>query len=193
VRLTGGLIALGFSSDGKRFIGASSDNRAGPISHDYGVTAMAFSPDGARLLIAAGAQARTWESATGNAPTAPMEHDSTIARIVWVPDGTRALFSDWSNTARIWDAVTGRTVTPPLRQRPVAQGAFSPDGRWLALASDDRVRIWDVSPAHQSLAELAGLAELLGARRLDQTGSLARLQAPELRELWRRQHPESAD
>jgi predicted oxidoreductase (fatty acid repression mutant protein) len=60
-------------------------------------------------------------------------------------------------TARVWDALTGQPVTPPLEHKlGVPHAAFSPDGRWVVTAShDETARVWDaltgepVTPALQ--------------------------------------------
>jgi WD40 repeat protein len=50
-------------------------------------------------------------------------------------------------TARIWDAMTGASVTPPCRHRHHVNAVdWSLDGRRLATCSDDgSARLWDAT------------------------------------------------
>jgi tetratricopeptide (TPR) repeat protein len=63
------------------------------------------------------------------------------------PDGRRILTASDDGTARVWDAVTGRPVFPPLRHsRRVTYAAFSADGRRIVTASyDQTARVWDAA------------------------------------------------
>jgi tetratricopeptide (TPR) repeat protein len=61
------------------------------------------------------------------------------------PDGQRLVTASADRTARVWDAITGEPVTPPLKhEAPNPRVAFSPDGRRVATASfDGTARLWD--------------------------------------------------
>jgi WD40 repeat protein len=68
--------------------------------------------------------------------------------VKWVefsPDGARVVTASTDDTARIWDARTGRLVAPLLQHtRTVEQAAFSPDGRRVVTSCLDRTaQIWD--------------------------------------------------
>src|SRR6185295_15934491 len=76
------------------------------------------------------------------------------------PDGMRVVTASQDETARVWDAKTGKLLTEPLRHEGVFSARFSPDGRRvLTASSDDTARVWEVpfgsGPAPTWLPELA--------------------------------------
>ena len=61
------------------------------------------------------------------------------------PDGSRIVTASSDNTARIWDAASGKEIAV-LRghEASVDSAAFSPDGSRIVTASEDNTaRIWD--------------------------------------------------
>ena len=63
------------------------------------------------------------------------------------PDGKLIVTASFDNTARLWDAETGKQIGEPLTGHTagVLNAAFSPDGRRLVTASWDKTaRLWDV-------------------------------------------------
>ena len=63
------------------------------------------------------------------------------------PDGTRVVTASDDKTARVWDAITGEPLSPPLKhQAAVVSASFSPDGTLVVTASADRTaRIWNAT------------------------------------------------
>jgi serine/threonine protein kinase/WD40 repeat protein len=116
--------------------------------HDRVMYGLAFSPDGTYLLTTAkDRQARLWNWATG---TALAEHRGFGNGILWSPDGRRI---GWK-APNAWEVLE---FTPPTGWKifsepppevpgdsnigPLAAD-FSPDGRWIATASYDAVRVY---------------------------------------------------
>ena len=75
------------------------------------------------------------------------QHQDEIASATFSPDGTRVGTSSDDDSARVWNALTGDPVTPPLRHHGVVEGiSFSPDGsRVLTQSNDGTARVWDAA------------------------------------------------
>jgi WD40 repeat protein len=60
-------------------------------------------------------------------------------------DGTRIVTASFDQTARIWDAQSGKPIGQPLHHgNKVVAASFSPDGTRIVTASyDHTARIWD--------------------------------------------------
>lgn len=77
-------------------------------------------------------------------------HHHDVSRVVFSPDGKTLATGggDWAtpDCVRLWDVKTGK-LRHTLRDRRddwnIAGIAFSPDGRTIAYACDDKVRLWN--------------------------------------------------
>ena len=122
------------------------------------VTAVAFSPDGERVLTGSDDNtARLWDAATGSAVATLEGHTGRVSAVAFSPDGERILTGSDDNTARLWDAATGAAVaTLAGHAGRVSAVAFSPDGkRVLTGSADNTARLWDAA-TEAAVATLAG-------------------------------------
>src|SRR5690242_3358914 len=121
------------------------------VSHGCGyVEAVAFSPDGKKVLTATAQQiapemltpgpVQLWDIASGR-KLLEFKPDERIDNAQFLPDGKRILMTcdGQKYPVQIWDAKTGQRLLA-LRERPVSIYAaqiasFSPDGRLLATES----------------------------------------------------------
>jgi len=115
-----------------------------PITHDGAVTAGAFDPTGRRLATAsADGSVGVWETTTGQQVFAikPV-HPAQDVR--FSPDGTSIATADTSGTVQVWSATDGLPIGPAIEHPPgpVNSLAFSANGRYLAVVSDQGADIW---------------------------------------------------
>jgi WD40 repeat protein len=151
LRHGGAVTAVRFSADGTRVITASEDGSARVWDATHGAQALptprvergrpvAAEPSPSEHDIAA----RVWSPP---ALPGPLAHRSAVTAAALSPDGSRVVTASTDHTAQVWDATTGKPVTPPLEhQDVVTAAAFSPDGTRVVTASKDRTaRVWDAT------------------------------------------------
>ena len=62
------------------------------------------------------------------------------------PDGARILTASADNTAKLWDAASGKLIASFDHQDTVRWAAFSPDGARILTASWDKTaKLWDAA------------------------------------------------
>src|SRR5262249_37558053 len=78
---------------------------------------------------------------------ARLEHQGPVYHAACSPDGRLLVTASDDGSARVWDARTGKALTPRLpHSKPVVHAAFSPDGRRVVTASlDGTARGWDAA------------------------------------------------
>jgi WD40 repeat protein len=127
----------------------------------------AFAQNESYLITVGGNDARLWDRATGQ-ETMRFGPQGAVASAHFAPDGQRVVTASWDNTARIWNAATGR-VELKLQGHAeyVNDAVFSRDGTRVLTASDDKTaRLWDAKTG-ETLVVFRGHTQRLRSANLD--------------------------
>jgi WD40 repeat protein/serine/threonine protein kinase len=130
----------------------------GPKEHESTVSlrSLAFSPDGKKLLWSdADSAVNLWDLETDEVRTFK-GHKGTCRGVAFDPRGRWVASGSGDGTAKLWDLESGHEVQS--LPTPFVEGlAFSPDGRYLAAATESGARMWDLnSPREPREIELEG-------------------------------------
>lgn len=155
-----------FTPDGRRFAATALADRLRVITffdsstykevfeigaHTECVTALAFTPDGTRLLSVSGDRSIGIWDARLFKPLARIQdaHSDLLESISVFPDGSRAATSGRDGTIRIWDLEKNRTLTTlKTAWSHVTQVRVVSKGERLVAAANDKavgVGVWDVA------------------------------------------------
>jgi WD40 repeat protein/serine/threonine protein kinase len=123
------------------------ENRAGATFIASGIQgeAVAFTPDGRRLLVGDNKGLFWWWSIeTGEVTPSSLRHDARIWCVVISPDGKRALTGGADRAAKLWSLEGGeRLLWSVAHERGVRAAVLSPDGKLVATACfDQTARLW---------------------------------------------------
>ena len=200
----GTVTAACFNGDGSRFAVAAGDGSTlngatqlwdaatrKPISPEVSLLSTGwypapFSPDDRRFLMLQDATTvAIGDAETGNRTAPLLEHVYTPRGFAFSPDG-RYIVTCADRNALVWDAETGEPVSPPLAHEAyITWVDWTRDGREIVTPTNDgNLHVGDVSPASSTVEELARLAELLAAHRLDPRFGAVSLTPAEMRARW---------
>jgi len=117
-------------------------------SHNGGVYACDFSPDGSLLAVASGDGAlRLWTLAEETTSFVKAGYTGGVRTCRFSPNSRLIAFSGGDGVVRLWDIDSDRIASlPQERDGGVWCCAFSPDGSLLAAAgANGKIQIWDTS------------------------------------------------
>jgi WD40 repeat protein/serine/threonine protein kinase/tetratricopeptide (TPR) repeat protein len=117
-----------------------------PLAHKSEVKALAYSPDGLRVVTGSGDKtAQLWDAHTGKPIGEPLLHNDGVTSVAFSPDGALVLTASKDRTARLWNGLTGEALRTLKHENAVSQALFSPNGKTVFTASVDKTgRLWEV-------------------------------------------------
>ncbi len=157
----GGVLDLGVSPDGSRFVTGGQEECAkiwsskGELLNEltsertHWVEHVAWSPSGRRFAIAAGRRVRVWD-ADAEPLLETEELPSTVSALVWRSDGT-AIAASCYGGVHVWPLVAGAKRRHLAWKGSLISLAWSPDGKVMACGSQDcSVHFWRIATGRDS-------------------------------------------
>lgn len=112
--------------------------------HDHAVTGATISPDGSRLLSAAGNVVRVGERG-GAQGALELRHDMRVSAAAFDDGGRVVVSASDDGTARIWNAQSGQERFVARHREPVRHAVLVANGGKLATYAGGRLRLWNVT------------------------------------------------
>ncbi len=158
----GSLYAISISADGVHIAAAGADdfvyvwntvsrtlvsisaNRPKPDPDLVGsISLLAFSPDGSSVIgVGDGRRIRLWDARTGVLKQKFPDQSTPIRGVAFDPERPKVAVIGDATDAKLLDLNTGTETTITHGSSKLGAAAFSPDGRYLALAGGGGVRFW---------------------------------------------------
>jgi WD40 repeat protein len=150
ISVKGDRIAFG-GSDGITIVDAATGKLLRFLKEDgkYGISSLAFSPDGHRLIEGNGDwedNASIWDADNGKRLHTLSGHAKVVSSVAFSPDGKHVLTGGQDGTARIWNAATGaqERVLHLDSASPFQSVTFSADGAQVISGhADGSTAIWN--------------------------------------------------
>jgi WD40 repeat protein len=153
------VVGLGFSADGRRIVSESPDNTARIWDVESGlelqkinhpgrrtkINAVAFAPDGTRVIVAAGASIVAYDVTSGQPALDWRGHTGVVTSIFFSEDGKYLVSGSADATVRLWDAATGAQLRDFSVEGGIVGVAFSRKGRIAAGGHDRTLYVWSAA------------------------------------------------
>ncbi len=107
---------------------------------------LALSPDGTMLAV----DGKCYDPATGQLRLTLSGHTGDVLSVDFSADGKALVSAGHDQTARVWDAATGRQLACFAHPVAVHGAVLSADGKVLATAGDG-IRVWDAAPPEEAV------------------------------------------
>jgi len=168
-----------------------------PFAMGQAISLAAISRDG-RLVAVLGPDnaVRVWNPVEAGWVGKPIQPELPVNKmVVGIAGGRTILATQGENQARVWDVVTGKMLTPPLRNggSSKAVGFFSVGKQIATVSRMGTVRIWELpgeakteaSPDMRPIEHLTALAQVLASARIDEHQERQELPAAEVLATWK--------
>ena len=149
-----------------------------PISaetFDLGGVLAAFAPGGRRLAARCREdrrQVRVWDVDRGEELLICRGHRLPIFCVLFSADGRYLATCACEEKSygkpseiKVWNAATGEQIAEIGGTRPNTHLDFSPDGRWLAIGNDERLRVYDWAVSREAIPPLGSHMSKITAHR----------------------------
>ncbi len=117
--------------------------------HKSSVYAIAFSPDGTKILTGSFETAILWNVETAEIECEFIGHEHIIDSVAFSPDGTKILTGSSDKTAKLWDIRNSSVIkTFKYHEDVIRDVAFSLDGKEIVTCGrDEKAIIWNIKNA----------------------------------------------
>jgi len=163
-----GILALALTADGKKALVASGSvcilydleskkELLRLAGHTAAVNALAFSPDGSRILTGSvDRTVRLWEANTGKELRKIEAHAGYVKAVQFTADGLTAASVGYDHVNRLWDLRNGQMITSyEVHNRPALSVVFSPMARRSSPAAPTSMSFVGAGPRLPQASEAA--------------------------------------
>jgi len=136
-----------FATDPRIWDAATGKPAVEPISRGGKISALAFSPDGSRIVSGGNTRmAMLYDAATGEPIGGPLRQRDTVRAVAFNPEGTRLVTGNEDGVVRIWDLVRYRYVGEPVKHEDrVLAAAYGPHSLRILTGIDGAIQIRDAA------------------------------------------------